>query len=74
MSYVCLTEIDSIFVSVTNLGSSTLLINQGWPDFFANGPNFIKILFFGLQNIFGMFFLKYDIIDVNLGYFSYINS
>jgi len=50
-------------------------IEQGWPDFFAYGPNFIKILFCWPQKkIFGMFFLKYDIIDVNFGYFSYINS
>jgi len=41
-------------------------LDQGWPDFFAYGQNFIKILF--------LFFLKYDIIDVNFGYFSYINS
>ncbi len=50
-------------------------ITQGWPDFFAYGPNFIKILFCGLQKFFfAMFFLKYDIIDVNFGYFSHINS
>jgi len=47
-------------------------INQGWPDFIAYGPNFIKILFCGPQIFFCMFFLKYEIIDDKFGYFSYI--
>jgi len=46
-------------------------IDQGWPDIFAYGPNFIKILYCGPQIFFGF---KYDMIDVNLGYFCYKNS
>jgi len=51
-----------------------VLYTRGGQTFFVYGANFIKILFFGPKNFFGLFFLKYDIIDVNLGYFSYINS
>jgi len=46
------------------------VIYQGWPDFFSDGPNFIKILYCGPQNFFALFFLYKDhIIDVNFGYF-----
>jgi len=45
---------------------------QGLPDFFSDGPNFIKILCCGPQNFYPLFFLhKNHIIDVNVnfGYF-----
>jgi hypothetical protein len=52
-------------------------IVQGWPDFFSDGPNFIKILW-AAKIFFAIFFLLKDpIIDVNFGYFTHkcvINS
>ncbi len=42
--------------------------------FFVYGPNFIKILYCRPEkNLFGLFFFKFDIIDVNFVYFSSIN-
>jgi len=47
-----------------------ICIDQGWPDFFAYGPNFIYCI--ADRKFF--FCFKYDMIDVNLGYFCYKNS
>ncbi len=32
-------------------------LQQGWPDYFSDGPNFIKILFCGPQTFLGLFFV-----------------
>jgi len=49
-----------------------IVLNQGWPgghwpDFSAYRPNFIKILYCGSKKNLGLFFFKYDMIDVSLG-------
>jgi len=48
-----------------------ITLYQGWPDFFSDVPNFIKILYCGPQKkILPYFFLHKDhIIDANFGYF-----
>ncbi len=45
------------------------ILDQGWPDFSSYNPNFNKIMYCGLQKKLGLFFFKYDMIDVSLFYF-----
>ena len=47
-------------------------INQGRPDFFSRGPNFIKKLYCGPQKFFFCSFsIKFDINNVNFRCFPY---
>jgi len=55
---------------ITSSGAHSIV--HGWADFFSDGPNFIKILYFGSEKkILPYFFLHKDhIIDVNYRYFT----
>jgi len=72
---LCHQERPAEVVSKREKGTFLILYNRGGQTFFTYGTNFIKILFCGPQKkFFGVFSLKYYIIDATFGYFSYINS
>jgi hypothetical protein len=56
---------------IRNILAKLCIPGLGWPDFFSDGPNFIKnSVLRGPQKNFPYFFLDKDyIIDVNFGYF-----
>jgi len=63
---------DFQFKRDTFQGSS--IYTRGGQTFLLTGQISLRYCFAGRKKFFGMLFLKYDIIDVIFGYFSYINS
>ncbi len=57
-----------------HLGLKSMLYSRDGQTFLLTGQISLRYCIVGSKKFFGLFFFKYDIIDVNFVYFSYKNS